>query len=153
MSARRPRAEEDLVKALLAHPSVAAEVREGLALEEFESEECRAIFGAVLALIDQGSAQDLAGRLHFEDERLTRLVTKWMTDPGPLAEELDAQRAAQECAQRIHERRMKRERREVQEKIRSAQEAGRARDRYGTAAYQAELARSACRDGLIIDER
>ncbi len=122
--AKMPRAEEDLVKALLAHPSVAAEVRGDLALEEIESEECRSIIGEVLKIIDQGTAADLAGRLRFEDERLNRLVIKWMTDPGPLAEEPDARRAARECTQRIRERRVKREKREVQEKIRSAQEAG-----------------------------
>lgn len=122
--AKVPRAEEDLIKALLAHPSVAAVVRGSLAVEVFESEECSAIYGAVLKLIDQGAAADLAGRLRFEDERLGRLVMKWMTDPGPLAEEQDARRAALDCTQRIRERRIKRERHEVKEKIRSAQEAG-----------------------------
>ena len=94
-SAERPRAEEvELVKALLAHPALAAELRGSIALEEIENEDCRAVAGTAFALLDRGGADGLAGRLQFEDERLRRLVTAWAADPGPLAEEHEARRAA-----------------------------------------------------------
>ena len=76
------------------------------------------------ALLDRGGADGLAGRLQFEDERLRRLVTAWAADPGPLAEEHEARRAAAECLARIRRRRMERESRLIQEKIRSAEAAG-----------------------------
>ncbi len=123
--AQRPRAEEiELVKALLAHPVLAAELRGSIALEEFESEDCRAVAGTAFALLDRGGSDGLAARLQFEDERLTRLVTAWAADPGPLAEEHEARRAAGECLARIRRRRMERESRAIQEKIRSAEQAG-----------------------------
>jgi len=124
-AAERPRAEEvELVKALLAHPALAAELRGNLALEELESEDCRAVAGTAFALLDRGGPDGLAGRLQFEDERLRRLVTSWAADPGPLAEEKEARRAAGECLTRIRRRRMERESRVIQEKIRSAEAAG-----------------------------
>jgi DNA primase len=121
----RPRAEEvELVKALLAHPSLAAEFRGSIALEELESEDCRAVAGTAFALIDRGGADGLAGRLEFEDERLKRLVTAWAADPGPLAEECEARRTAVDCLARIRRRRLERESRLVQEKIRCAEADG-----------------------------
>jgi len=121
----RPRAEEvELVKALLAHPALAAELRGSVVLEEIENEDCRAVAGTAFALLDRCGADGLAGRLQFEDERLRRLVTAWAADPGPLAEEHEARRAAAECLTRIRRRRMERESRLVQEKIRSAEAAG-----------------------------
>jgi DNA primase len=123
--AERPRAEEvELVKALLAHPALAAELRGSVALEEIENEDCRAVAGTAFALLDRGGADGLAGRLQFEDERLRRMVTAWAADPGPLAEEHEARRAAAECLNRIRRRRMERESRLIQEKIRSAEAAG-----------------------------
>jgi DNA primase len=123
--AERPRAEEvELVKALLAHPALAAELRGSVVLEEIENEDCRAVAGTAFALLDRGGADGLAGRLHFEDERLRRLVTAWAADPGPLAEEHEARRAAADCLTRIRRRRMERESRLIQEKIRSAEAAG-----------------------------
>jgi cytoskeletal protein RodZ len=62
--------------------------------------------------------------LQFEDERLRRMVTAWAADPGPLAEEHEARRAAADCLIRIRDNRMKRESRLIQEKIRSAEAAG-----------------------------
>jgi DNA primase len=121
----RPRAEEvELVRALIAHPALAAELRGSVALEEIENEDCRAVAGTAFALLDRGGADGLAGRLQFEDERLRRLVTAWAADPGPLAEEHEARRAAGECLTRIRRRRMERESRLIQEKIRSAEAAG-----------------------------
>jgi len=121
----RPRAEEvELVKALLAHPALAAELRGSFALEELENEDCRAVAGTAFALLDRGGADGLAGRLQFEDERLRRMVTAWAADPGPLAEEPEARRAVGECLARIRRRRMERESRLIQEKIRSAEAAG-----------------------------
>ena len=71
--AERPRAEEvELVKALLAHPALAAELRGSIALEELENEDCRAVAGTAFALLDRGGTDGLAGRLQFEDERLRR---------------------------------------------------------------------------------
>ena len=123
--AGRPRTEEvELVKALLAHPALAAELRAGIALEEFENEDCRAVAGTAFALLDRGGADGLAGRLQFEDERLRRMVTAWAADPGPLAEEHEARRAAGECLARIRRRRVERESRLIQERIRSAEAAG-----------------------------
>jgi len=123
--AERPRAEEvELVRALLAHPALAAELRGSIALEEIENEDCRAVAGTAFALLDRGGTDGLAGRLQFEDERLRRLVTAWAADPGPLAEEHEARRAAGECLTRIRRRRMERESRLIQEKIRSAEAAG-----------------------------
>ena len=53
--AERPRAEEvELVKALLAHPALAAELRGSVALEEIENEDCRAVAGTAFALLDRG---------------------------------------------------------------------------------------------------
>jgi DNA primase len=124
-AAERPRAEEvELVKALLAHPALAAELRGSVALEEFENGDCRAVAGMAFALLDRGGADGLAGRLQFEDERLRRMVTAWAADPGPLAEEHEARRAATDCLTRIRDNRMKRESRLIQEKIRSAEAAG-----------------------------
>jgi DNA primase len=124
-AAERPRAEEvELVKALLAHPALAAELRGGIALEEIENEDCRAVAGTAFALLDRGGADNLAGRLQFEDERLRRMVTAWAADPGPLAEEHEARRAAGECLTRIRRRRVERESRLIQEKIRTAEAAG-----------------------------
>ena len=124
-AAERPRAEEvELVKALLAHPALAAELRGRIALEELESEDCRAVAGTAFALLDRGGPDGLAGRLQFEDERLRRLVTAWAADPGPLAEEHEARRAAADCLVRIRRRRVERESRLIQEKIRSAEAAG-----------------------------
>ena len=121
----RPRAEEvELVKALLAHPALAAELRGLVALEEFESEDCRAVAGTAFALLDRGGPDGLAGRLQFEDDRLRRLVTGWAADPGPLAEEPEARRAATECLARMRRRRTERASRLVQEQIRSAEAAG-----------------------------
>jgi DNA primase len=121
----RPRAEEvELVKALLAHPALASELRGSIALEEIENGDCRAIAETAFALIDRGGADGLAGRLQFEDERLRRLVTAWAADPGPLAEEHEARRAAGECLARIRRRRLERESRLIQEKIRSAEADG-----------------------------
>lgn len=123
--AERPRAEEvEFVKALLAHPALAAELRGSVALEEIENEDCRAVAGMAFALLDRGGTDALAGRLQFEDERLTRMVTAWAADPGSLAEEHEARRAARECLTRIRRRRMERESRMIQEKIRSAEAAG-----------------------------
>jgi DNA primase len=125
VAAERPRTEEvALVKALLAHPALAAELRGSIALEEFESDDCRAAAGTAFALLDRGGADGLAGRLQFEDERLQRLVTGWAADPGPLAEEPEARRAAAECLARMRRRRTERESRQVQEQIRSADAAG-----------------------------
>ncbi len=124
-AAERPRAEEvSLVKALLAHAALAAELRGSVALEELENEDCRAVAGAAFALLDRGGTDGLAGRLQFEDERLRRLVTAWAADPGPLAEEHEARRAAAECLTRIHKRRQDRESLLVQEKLCSAEAAG-----------------------------
>ena len=121
----RPRAEEvEFVKALLAHPALAAEFRGSVSLEEIENEDCRAVAGTAFALIERGGADGLAGRLQFEDERLQRLVTGWAADPGPLAEEREARRAAGECLARIRRRRLERESRLIQEKIRSAEADG-----------------------------
>jgi len=120
----RPRAEEELVKALLAHPALAAELRGSIALEEIENEDCRAVAGMAFAQLDRGGTDGLAGRLQFEDERLRRLVTAWAADPGPLAEEHEARRAASDCLARIRSRRMERASRLVQEKLRSAEAAG-----------------------------
>ncbi|MHB8836244.1 MAG: DNA primase [Candidatus Methylomirabilia bacterium] len=123
--AERPRAEEvELVKALLAHPGLAAELRGSVALEEIENPDCRAVAGMAFALLDRGGPDGLAGRLQFEDERLRRMVTAWAADPGSLAEEHEARRAAAECLTRIRRRRMERESRLIQEKIRSAEAAG-----------------------------
>jgi len=123
--AERPRAEEmELVKALLAHPSLAAELRGNLALEEIENEDCRAVAGLAFALLDRGGTDSLAGRLQFEDERLRRLVTAWAADPGSLAEEHEARRAARECLACIRKRRQDRESLLVQQKLCSAEAAG-----------------------------
>jgi DNA primase len=123
--AERPRAEEvELVKALLAHPALAAELRGSVALEEIENGDCRAVAGMAFALLDRGGTDNLAGRLQFEDERLRRLVTAWAADPGSLAEEHEARRAVRECLTRIRRRRMERESQLVQEKLCSAEAAG-----------------------------
>ena len=152
-AAERPRAEEvELVKALLAHPALAAELRGSVALEEIENEDCRAVAGTAFALLDRGGADGLAGRLQFEDERLRRLVTAWAADPGPLAEEHEARRAAAECLTRIRRRRMERESRLIQEKIRSAEAAGEHETVKKLLADQARPARPACRDGLITHD-
>jgi DNA primase len=120
------REEVGLVKALLASPAVAAEVRAALSLEELESEDCRTIAGTAFALLDRGAGPAFTGGLHFEDERLARLVSGWMADPGPLADEPEARRAASDCLKRIRDKRRERERRLLQEKIRSAEAAGEA---------------------------
>jgi hypothetical protein len=123
--AARPRAEEvELVKALLAHPALAAELQGGFALEEIENADCRAVAGMAVTLVERSGPDGLAGRMQFEDERLTRLATGWAAEPGPLAEEPEARRAVAECLARIRRRRMERESRLLQERIRSAQDAG-----------------------------
>jgi DNA primase len=123
-AAQRPRPEEaGLVKALLAHPSLATELRADIALAEIESADCRAIVGKVLEQFDRGGAAGLAGRLQFDDERQTRLATAWLAEPGPLADEAEARRAARECLARIRERRRDRECKQVQEQLRSPEAA------------------------------
>lgn len=116
--------EKTLVKAILASPAVAAEARGRMQLEDFESEDCRLIAGTAFALLDRGVEGGFAERLQFEDERLNRLVSGWMADAGPLAEEQEASRAAEECVARIRKRRIERECRLLQEKITQADAAG-----------------------------
>jgi DNA primase len=118
------RAEVELVKALLAHPAVAAELRQTLHLEEFESEDCRTIAATAFALLDRGGGGGSAGRLEFADERLNRIVTGWLADPGLPAGAAEARQAALDCLERLRERRQRRESAALQERIRSAQEAG-----------------------------
>jgi DNA primase len=117
-------AEIGLVKALLAHPALADELRGSFALEEIESEDCRAVAETALGQVERGGAGGLAGRLHFEDERLNRLVTEWAADPGPLAEETEARVAARDYLTCIRKRRGERERRRIQEEIGRAEQAG-----------------------------
>jgi DNA primase len=118
------RAEVELVKALLAHPAVAAELRQTLSLEELESEDCRTVAGTAFALLDRGGGEGFAGRLEFADERLNRLVTGWLADPGLPAGAAEARQGAFDCLARLRERRQRRESAALQERIRSAQEAG-----------------------------
>jgi DNA primase len=118
------RAEVELVKALLAHPAVAAELRQTLHLEEFESEDCRTIAATAFALLDRGGGGGSAGRLEFADERLNRIVTGWLADPGLPAGAAEARQSALDCLERLRERRQRRESAALQERIRSAQEAG-----------------------------
>ncbi|HWR98349.1 MAG TPA: DNA primase [Candidatus Methanoperedens sp.] len=118
------KAEVELIKALLAHPAVAAELRQALNLEELESEDCRSIAGTAFALLDRGAGEGFAGRLEFADERLNRLVTGWLADPGLPAGVKEARRAACDCLERLRERRQRRESLALQERIRIAQEAG-----------------------------
>jgi len=118
VTTQRPRAEESMfVQALLAHPALAGELCGGIDLDEIENEDCRAIVGKVVALLDRGGADGLAGRLQFDDERQTRMATAWLADPGPFAEEADARRAARECLARIRGRRQDRESKLVQEQL------------------------------------
>jgi hypothetical protein len=118
------RAEVELIKALLAHPAVAAELRQTLRLEEFESEDCRTVAGTAFALLDRGVGEGFAGRLEFADERLNRIVTGWLADPGLPAGAAEARQTALDCLARLRERRQRRESAALQERIRSAQEAG-----------------------------
>jgi DNA primase len=120
----RPPAEEILVKALLAHPALAADLRGRMALDEIENEDCRAVAGTAFALLDRGPADGIAGGVQSGDERLNRMVTAWAADPGPLADEREARRAALDCLGCIRKRRLDRENRQLQEKIRSAEAAG-----------------------------
>jgi DNA primase len=118
------RAEVELVKALLAHPAVAAELRQSLSLEELESEDCRTVVGTAFALLDRGVGDGHGGRLEFADERLNRLVTGWLADPGLPAGAPEARQSALDCLARLRERRQRRESAALQERIRAAQEAG-----------------------------
>jgi DNA primase len=120
----RPRAEEILAKALLAHPALAADLRGSMALEEIENEDCRAVAETAFALLDRGQADGIAAGVQSGDERLNRIVTAWAADPGALADEREARRAALDCLGRIRKRRLDRENRQLQEKIRSAEAAG-----------------------------
>ncbi|HEY5999186.1 MAG TPA: hypothetical protein VI078_07770, partial [bacterium] len=113
-----------LVKALLAHPAVAAELRGALDLGELESEQCRTVAATAFALLDRGAGEGFAGKLEFADERLGRLVTGWLADPGLPADAAEARRAALDCIERLHERRRRRESLALQELLRRAQEAG-----------------------------
>lgn len=117
-------AELGLVKALIAHPAVAAELRQTLGLEELENDDCRTIAGTAFALLDRGAGDGFAGRLEFGDERLNRLVTGWLADPGLPAGAPEARQAAFDCLARLRERRRRRESAALQERIRAAQEAG-----------------------------
>ncbi len=117
-AAERPRAEETwLVQALLAHPALASELRGSIDLQEIENEDCRAIVAQIIALLDRGGAEGLAGRLQFDNERQTRLATALLADPGPMAEDEDARRAARECLACIRKRRQDRESRLVQQQL------------------------------------
>jgi DNA primase len=124
--ARRERVEEvGLVRALLASPAVAAELRGELALEELESEDCRAVAGAVFALVDRGAeGAAAAAGLHFEEERLNRLVAEWLAGAAAVPDEGEARRAAGECLARVRARRLAGEGRALDEKIRAAEAAG-----------------------------
>jgi hypothetical protein len=106
-----------LVQALLAHPALAGELCGSVELEEIENEHCRAIVGKVVALLDRGGPDGLAGRLQFDDEQQTRMASAWLADPGPMAEESEARRAARECLARIRQRRQARESKLVQEQL------------------------------------
>jgi DNA primase len=118
------RAEVELLKALLAHPAVAAELRQALRLEELESEDCRTVAATAFALLDRGAGEGFAGKLEFSDERLNRLVTGWLADPGLPAGAPEARQAALDCLARLRERRQRRASAALQERIRTAQEAG-----------------------------
>lgn len=118
------RAEVELLKALLAHPAVAAELRQALRLEELENEDCRTIAATAFALLDRGAGEGYAGKLEFSDERLNRLVMGWLADPGLPAGAPEARQSALDCLARLRERRQRRASAALQERLRTAQEAG-----------------------------
>lgn len=113
-----------IVKAMLANEDVAAEMKKEVSLEDLEDEGCRAVAGRIFALLDEGVTEGIVERLHFDDERLNRLVASWFVDAGSLADKETVSREAKDCLARIRLRRVERESRLLQEKIAEAERTG-----------------------------
>ena len=78
----------------------------------------------VFSLLDEGVTEKLAMRLHFDDDRLNRLVASWLVDSSAEREEDVRFQEAKDCVARIRRRRIDRESRLLQEKIAAAEKAG-----------------------------
>jgi len=124
-SVRTGRAEEvGIVRAMLSSEAVAAQMREEVSLEDLEDDDCRAVAARILALLDEGVTEGFGGRLHFEEERLNRLVASWLADSLSAEDEAIAIKEGRDCLARLEKRRVDRESGLLQEKIAEAERTG-----------------------------
>jgi DNA primase len=119
------RAEEvGIVRAMLSGKAVAAQMREEVSLEDLEDDDCRAVAARVFTLLDNGVDGEFGDRLHFEEERLNRLVASWLAGSPEGDDEEVALREGKDCLARLEKRRVDRESRLLQQKIEEAERTG-----------------------------
>jgi hypothetical protein len=112
------------VKAMLASEEVAARMKKEVSLADLEDDDCRAVAARIFALLDEGITKEVGARLHFDEDRLNRLVASWLVDYANSPEEGVVLQEAKDCLARIHRRRIDRESQLLQEKISAAEKAG-----------------------------
>ncbi len=122
ISISRP-VESSLLKLLLEEKDYIQPTKQEIALDDFQDKTIRCVVSKLFELVDQGvefGTTDLLSS--FDDQDAVQLISRLSTDDQLIAG--DKQKIHQDCLSRIKKDRLKNQRKELLEQIKSAEQAG-----------------------------